>query len=206
MNTIPLVKGNTQEEINTSLIALKKALDEMNSSSSKTDAFVQSQIKQINELIENINTQIEDLQPVDTVTIGNMHSVTSNAVARVLAQQGFSNIKDYWNVTTTPFNFAHKLIKVPPHTIILGNFWANLGDLTNTIFSLLVATFYENISEDNADISAVSMVKSDNYEFINNSFSYVNDTNSEQKIYVSVRSYIGFSTRFKYNLNFIKIK
>jgi hypothetical protein len=89
MNTIPLVKGNTQEEINTSLIALKKALDEMNSSSGKTDASVQSQIKQINELIENINThldtvdeQITDLQPVDTVTSGNMQSVTSNAVAK----------------------------------------------------------------------------------------------------------------------------
>lgn len=91
MNTIPLVKGNTQEEINTSLIALKKALDEMNSSSGKTDASVQSQIKQINELITNINShldtidgQITDLQPVDTVTSGNMHSVTSNAVANAL--------------------------------------------------------------------------------------------------------------------------
>jgi hypothetical protein len=92
MNTIPLVKGNTQEEINTSLIALKKALDEMNSSSGKTDASVQSQIKQINELIENINThldtvdeQITDLQPVDSVTSGNMQSVTSNAVAQALS-------------------------------------------------------------------------------------------------------------------------
>lgn len=91
MNTIPLVKGNTQEEINTSLIALKKALDEMNSSSSKTDASVQSQIKQINELITNINShldtidgQITDLQPVDSVTSGNMQSVTSNAVANLL--------------------------------------------------------------------------------------------------------------------------
>ena len=92
MNTIPLVKGNTQEEINTSLIALKKALDEMNSSSSKTDASVQSQIKQINELIININShldtidgQITDLQPVDEVTSGNMHAVTSNAVAECLS-------------------------------------------------------------------------------------------------------------------------
>ena len=91
MNIIPLVKGNTQEEINTSLIALKKALDEMNSSSSKTDASVQSQIKQINELITNINShldtidgQITDLQPVDSVTSGDMHSVTSNAVAEKL--------------------------------------------------------------------------------------------------------------------------
>ena len=88
MNTIPLVKGNTQEEINTSLIALKKALDEMNSSSGKTDASVQSQIKQINELITDINShldtidgQITDLQPVDSVTSGNMQSVTSNAVS-----------------------------------------------------------------------------------------------------------------------------
>lgn len=61
MNTIPLVKGNTQEEINTSLIALKKALDEMNSSSSKTDASVQSQIKQINELITNINSHLDTI-------------------------------------------------------------------------------------------------------------------------------------------------
>jgi hypothetical protein len=92
MNTIPLVKGNTQEEINTSLIALKKALDEMNSSSGKTDASVQSQIKQINELITSINShldtidgQITDLQPVDSVTSGNMQSVTSNAVSRAMS-------------------------------------------------------------------------------------------------------------------------
>ena len=92
MNTIPLVKGNTQEEINTSLIALKKALDEMNSSSSKTDASVQLKIKQINELITNINSQLDtidgqitDLQPVNSVTSGNMHSVTSNAVSRAMS-------------------------------------------------------------------------------------------------------------------------
>ena len=106
MNTIPLVKGNTQEEINTSLIALKKVLNEMNSSSSKTDASVQSQIKQINELIENINShldtidgQITDLQPVDSVTSGNMHSVTSNAVAEAFNSYTYENVTDKieWN-------------------------------------------------------------------------------------------------------------
>ena len=104
MNTIPLVKGNTQEEINTSLIALKKALDEMNSSNSKTDVSVQSQIKQINELIENINTQIEGLQPVDTVTGGNMHSVTSNAVASYSAPK-------YQNKNQQEQNRNHTQIK-----------------------------------------------------------------------------------------------
>ena len=93
MNTIPLVKGNTQEEINTSLIALKKALDEMNSSSSKTDASVQSQIKQINELIDTINEQITDLQPVDYVASGNMQSVTSNAVAQRLGNYNLDGIQ-----------------------------------------------------------------------------------------------------------------
>lgn len=104
MNSIPLIKGNTPQEINTSIIALKKALSELEAQDrllQGTDKDVQDKIKQINELIEGINThlgtvdthlgtvdthlttidgQITALQPVDTVTSGNMHSVTSNAV------------------------------------------------------------------------------------------------------------------------------
>ena len=99
MNSIPLIKGNTPQEINTSIIALKKALSELEAQNrllQGTDRDVQDKIKQINELIEGINThlgtvdshltvidkQITALQPVDTVTSGNMHSVTSNAVAQ----------------------------------------------------------------------------------------------------------------------------
>ena len=98
MNSIPLIKGNTPQEINTSIIALKKALSELEAQDrllQGTDKDVQDKIKQINELIEGINThlgtvdthlttvdgQITALQPVDTVTSGNMQSVTSNAVA-----------------------------------------------------------------------------------------------------------------------------
>ena len=101
MNSIPLIKGNTPQEINTSIIALKKALSELEAQDrllQATDKDVQDKIKQINELIEGINThlgtvdshlttidgQITALQPVDTVTSGNMHSVTSNAVANEL--------------------------------------------------------------------------------------------------------------------------
>lgn len=98
MNSIPLIKGNTPQEINTSIIALKKALSELEAQDrllQGTDKDVQDKIKQINELIEGINThlgtvdthlttidgQITALQPVNTVTSGNMQSVTSNAVA-----------------------------------------------------------------------------------------------------------------------------
>ena len=101
MNSIPLIKGNTPQEINTSIIALKKALYELEAQDrllQGTDKDVQDKIKQINELIAGINThlstvdthlsaidgQITALQPVDTVTSGNMHSVTSNAVFNAL--------------------------------------------------------------------------------------------------------------------------
>ena len=107
MNSIPLIKGNTPQEINTSIIALKKALSELEAQDrllQGTDKDVQDKIKQINELIEGINThlgtvdthlsaidgQITALHPVDTVTSGNMHSVTSNAVAEAL------KYKDDW--------------------------------------------------------------------------------------------------------------
>ena len=101
MNSIPLIKGNTPQEINTSIIALKKALSELEAQDrllQGTDKDIQNKIKQINELIKGINThlgtvdahlstidgQITALQPVDTVTSGNMQSVTSNAVANIM--------------------------------------------------------------------------------------------------------------------------
>ena len=110
MNSIPLIKGNTPQEINTSIIALKKALSELEAQDrllQGNDKEVQNKIKQINELIEGINThlgtvdthlntidsQITALQPVDTVTSGNMHSVTSNAVAVQLSGGRLHNIK-----------------------------------------------------------------------------------------------------------------
>jgi uncharacterized phage infection (PIP) family protein YhgE len=126
MNSIPLIKGNTPQEINTSIIALKKALSELEAQDrllQGTDKDVQNKIKQINELIEGINThlgtvdnhltaiddQITALQPVDTVTSGNMHSVTSNAVAIMnYAQKKYlsivaTNIDDF---ITQLFNYC----------------------------------------------------------------------------------------------------
>lgn len=81
MNSIPLVKGNTPQEINTSIIALRKAL---NNISGGSDESIQEQIQQINNMIEIINSEIAELQPVDLVQSGNMNSVTSNAVYQEL--------------------------------------------------------------------------------------------------------------------------
>lgn len=68
--SIPLVNSNSVNDINTSLIAVRK---EINSSTGATDV--------------NINVNYpENAIPVDEVTSGNMHSVTSNAVAEALGE------------------------------------------------------------------------------------------------------------------------
>lgn len=145
MNTIPLVKGNTQEEINTSLIALKKALDEMNSSSGKTDASVQSQIKQINELITNINShldtideQITGLQPVNSVTSGNMHSVTSNAVYNELNTIDTATYPIPSKVYGITFQKIGRLVFL----VCTGNWdWTNIPQGTITLITTIAEKF-----------------------------------------------------------------
>ena len=93
---IPLINSNSKQDINTSLIAIRNAINElsrMKESESVED--LQRQINIINQQIANFNsefsainihlntidTNILNLQPVDTVASGNLHSVTSNAVA-----------------------------------------------------------------------------------------------------------------------------
>jgi hypothetical protein len=169
MNTIPLVKGNTQEEINTSLIALKKALDEMNSSSGKTDASVQSQIKQINELITSINShldtidgQITGLQPVDTVTSGNMQSVTSNAVAQLVncstnerqigTYLGRPHFEKIVIVTVPDYVGAEVQLNIEPQipeTIAVTSFEGVYikGDLDNYDFIMHIPYTYINVND-----------------------------------------------------------
>lgn len=67
--SIPLVNSNSVNDINTSLIAVRK---EINSSTGATDV--------------NINVNYpENAIPVDEVTSGNMHSVTSNAVSKAMS-------------------------------------------------------------------------------------------------------------------------
>lgn len=70
MTGIPLVNSNSVDDINTSIIAIKKEMK----SSGETEV--------------NVNVNLPDTAiPVDEVTSGNMHSVTSNAVATGLSSK-----------------------------------------------------------------------------------------------------------------------
>ena len=73
--SIPLVQNNDKDSINTSLNAIKRNLDRIN-----------SMLGLVDNTTAGMENEIALLQPVDTVASGNLHSVTSNAVARVLSK------------------------------------------------------------------------------------------------------------------------
>ena len=79
--SIPLVQNNDKDAINTSIIAIKRNIERINmllglSNSEEIDT---SKFATKDELQQAVT----DLQPVDEVTVDNMHSVTSNVVARM---------------------------------------------------------------------------------------------------------------------------
>ena len=87
--SIPLVQENTKDAINTSIIAIKRNIERINTllglvdnDSPDLSGFATKQE------LQDAVTQVEtDLAPVDEVTLNNMHSVTSNAVANALIKE-----------------------------------------------------------------------------------------------------------------------
>jgi hypothetical protein len=81
--SIPLVQKAEKDDINTSIIAIKRNIERINMLLGLVDSGSPdlSGLATKQEL-EDAITQVEtDLAPVDEVTVDNMHSVTSNAVA-----------------------------------------------------------------------------------------------------------------------------
>ena len=77
--SIPLVQENTKDAINTSIIAIKRNIERINnllglSGSEEIDTSIFA-------TKEELDALEAALQPVDEVTVDNMQSVTSNAVA-----------------------------------------------------------------------------------------------------------------------------
>ena len=84
--SIPLVQNNEKDSINTSIIAIKRQIERINallglSNSEEIDTSVFATKTELEDAVTQVET---DLAPVDEVTVGNMQSVTSNAVAGAL--------------------------------------------------------------------------------------------------------------------------
>lgn len=99
MNDVPLVKANNIHDINTSIIAIKKQLKQLNEAvglidmpTIDTSIFVKK--SEVVDVVEagNMNPVTSNaVVPVDEVTSGNMHCVTSNAIYRA-----FSGWEEVW--------------------------------------------------------------------------------------------------------------
>ena len=93
MNDVPLVKANNIHDINTSIIAIKKQLKQLNEAvglidmpTIDTSIFVKK--SEVVDVVEegNMNPVTSNaVVPVDEVTSGNMQSVSSNAVSKALS-------------------------------------------------------------------------------------------------------------------------
>lgn len=75
IDSVPLIQNVAKDDINTSIIALKKEEKRLEQLIAEADA----KIKELNELKVNVSDIVNE------VTSGNMHSVSSNAVASELS-------------------------------------------------------------------------------------------------------------------------
>ena len=120
--SIPLVQNNEKDSINTSIIAIKKNLERINSilglvdsgSDIDTSEFVKKsdivdvvQSGNMNPVTSNA-VATSNAMPVDTVTSGDMHSVTSNAVAGALGYK--ANTLPYFDNADTDRNVLQNRI------------------------------------------------------------------------------------------------
>lgn len=92
--SIPLVQDNNKDSINTSLIAIKRSIERINALLGLADSGSSPDLSGLatKQELEDAITQVEtDLAPVDEVTLDNMQSVTSNAVAEAIADDIVEN-------------------------------------------------------------------------------------------------------------------
>ena len=89
--SIPLIQKPDKDDINTSIIAIKRNIERINmllglSNSEEIDTSMFA-------TKDELQQAVTDLQPVNEVAVDNMHSVTSSAVAEAL--NGLSGFKFY---------------------------------------------------------------------------------------------------------------
>ena len=120
MNDIPLIQKADINSINTSIIAIKKQLKQLNEAlglvdvpSIDTSVFVKkSDVVDVVEA-DNMNpvtsnaVATSNAMPVDTVTSGNMHSVTSNGVYSALITK--ANTQSHFDANTDKGTIANRI-------------------------------------------------------------------------------------------------
>ena len=124
--SIPLVQDNNKDSINTSIIAIKRYIDRINmllglSNSEEIDTSVFA-------TKDELQQAITELSPVDEVTLNNMQSVTSNAVAESLSY------------STSEVATGGKWIDGKPiYRIAFKKVIADIGNMTDVVLTNILA-------------------------------------------------------------------
>jgi hypothetical protein len=151
MNDIPLIQKADINSINTSIIAIKKQLKQLNEAlglvdvpSIDTSVFVKkSDVVDVVEA-DNMNPVTSNaVVPVDEVTSGNMHSVTSNAVAENL------KLNDIKTTTISNSSATPTIIDKSGFLIVIGKISGNspctLSVNTKTVCTATIHNGYSNV-------------------------------------------------------------
>ena len=85
--SIPLIQKPEKDDINTSIIAIKRNIERINMLLGLVDTGGNEPDLSGFATKQELQDAVTELQPVDEVTIGNMQSVTSNAVAQSLKRE-----------------------------------------------------------------------------------------------------------------------
>ncbi len=167
MNDVPLIQKADINSINTSIIAIKKQLKQLNEAlglvdvpSIDTSVFVKK--SDVVDVVQsgNMNPVTSNaVVPVDTVTSGNMQSVTSNAVASAISSAVSGKLEWALRVDQGAQN-AYSLANLPQGLYLVfiydlyhGYSYYNFGYLVNYTPS---ARIYKTISNNALTISLSS--------------------------------------------------
>ncbi len=85
--SIPLIQKPDKDDINTSIIAIKRNIERINMLLGLSNS------EEIDTSVFATKEELQALEPVDEVTVDNMQSVTSNAVAEMFNSLGITKVK-----------------------------------------------------------------------------------------------------------------
>lgn len=131
MSGIPLVQDNEKDSINTSIIAIKRALERINQLLGLSDGGGSDPDLSGLATKQELQDAVNSLQPVDEVTLNNMQSVTSNAVAQAIQGGGWQTLVS--NQTGGTFTIQDSA------TEVLINISNSTGSVVGTFYCLMAS-------------------------------------------------------------------
>jgi hypothetical protein len=139
--SIPLVQEATKDAINTSIIAIKRNIERIN----MLLGLVDSGSPDLSGLAtkQELQDAVESLQPVDEVTIDNMQSVTSNAVAESLSYSTTEHKTGGVWIDGKPI--YRKVVEFSQEIVLPSNTWVDTPQSSSNIARIINCKGYNNL-------------------------------------------------------------